>query len=129
MFEMGAKLSEDNLNLQGSKANKKDNTSTKTKPRQNQRLKKQAKDEEFDNKILAKKEHILHINLEKRRGKTLSLLGKFYLLEQEKKELLKMLKKTLACGGSIQNNYIELQGDFRAKLKELLKKDNWKFKS
>ncbi len=122
MFKMGAKLEQDSLNIQGSKAKK-------AKKDCKQKGQGKAKEEKFDNKILVKKEHILHIKIEKRRAKTISLIGKFYLLEKEKKELLTMLRKTLASGGSIQNNYIELQGDFRVLAKELLKKDAWKFKS
>ncbi len=36
------------------------------------------------------------------------------------KELTKKLKKKLACGGTTKEGRIELQGDHRAKVKELL---------
>lgn len=36
------------------------------------------------------------------------------------KEILKELKKKLACGGTIKNNIIELQGDHSKKIKEIL---------
>jgi translation initiation factor 1 len=38
------------------------------------------------------------------------------------KELLKHLKSKLACGGTYKNDQIELQGDHRAKLTDILVK-------
>jgi translation initiation factor 1 len=38
------------------------------------------------------------------------------------KDILKQLKTKLACGGTFKDNRIELQGDHRSKLKDLLKK-------
>ncbi len=38
------------------------------------------------------------------------------------KSILKELKTRLACGGTLKKNQIELQGDHRDKVKELLKK-------
>lgn len=38
------------------------------------------------------------------------------------KEMVKQLKQKLACGGTYKNNRIELQGDHRAKLKDMLVK-------
>jgi translation initiation factor 1 len=42
--------------------------------------------------------------------------------EKELKDLVKQLKQKLACGGTTKNNVIELQGDHRKKVKELLVK-------
>ena len=36
------------------------------------------------------------------------------------KKLTKFLKSKLACGGTFKNNKIELQGDYRKKIKALL---------
>ena len=36
------------------------------------------------------------------------------------KEIAKELKKKLACGGTVKDNEIELQGDHAAKIKERL---------
>jgi len=36
------------------------------------------------------------------------------------KEISSQLKAKLACGGTFKNNHIELQGDHRARLKEIL---------
>ena len=41
------------------------------------------------------------------------------------KELLKKLKSKLACGGTWKNNTIELQGDHRDRVKELLVKEGF----
>ena len=108
MFEMGAKLEEDELSFQGKKANK--------------------QTEKQENKILPKNEHQLVFTHEKRNGKPVTLIGRFYVRESEKKEILKLLKKSLACGGTIKDEWIELQGDVKHKVVAPLSKDGWKFK-
>ncbi|OUR71943.1 translation initiation factor SUI1 [Arcobacter sp. 31_11_sub10_T18] len=79
-------------------------------------------------KIEAKNQHQLVFTYEKRKGKPVTLLGRFYLIEKEKKEVLKLLKKKLACGGAIKDEWIELQGDVKDKVKVILLKEGWKFK-
>merc|ERR1711916_17016 len=107
MFEMGAKLEEDELEFQGNK-NKKKNTNS--------------------NQIIPKNQHQLVFTFEKRKGKPVTLVGRFYLEEKEKKAVLKLLKTKLACGGAIKDEWIELQGDVKTKVTEILSKDGWKFK-
>lgn len=80
------------------------------------------------NEILPKNQHQLVFTFEKRKGKPVTLVGRFYLNEKDKKELLKLLKKKLACGGCINEQWLELQGDVKEKIKEVLEKDNWKFR-
>ena len=41
------------------------------------------------------------------------------------KELLKKLKTKLACGGTYKNNEIELQGDHRNRIKNVLVKEGF----
>lgn len=41
---------------------------------------------------------------------------------QDIRTLVKQLKQKLACGGTFKDNAIELQGDHRKKVKELLQK-------
>ncbi len=36
------------------------------------------------------------------------------------KDIAKTLKSRLACGGTVKNNHVELQGDHREKVKEIL---------
>lgn len=80
------------------------------------------------NKIVPKNQHQLVFTYEKRKGKPVTLVGRFYINIEDKKELLKLLKKKLSCGGTIKDEWIELQGDLKAKIKEILQKENWKFK-
>ncbi|AXH08632.1 translation initiation factor SUI1 [Malaciobacter halophilus] len=105
IFEMGANLQGDNFDT------KKEDK--KKKPKQN---------------IEPKNKHQLVFTFEKRKGKPVTLLGRFYLVENEKKQILKLLKKKLACGGSIKDEWIELQGDVKTKVKEILENEGWKFK-
>ena len=80
------------------------------------------------NEIIPKNQHQLVFTFEKRNGKPVTLVGRFYIEENEKKEVLKLLKKKLACGGAINNEWLEIQGDFKDKIKEILTKENWKFR-
>lgn len=41
------------------------------------------------------------------------------------RELMKKLKSKLACGGTWKNNLLELQGDHRGRVKELLVKEGF----
>jgi len=79
--------------------------------------------------ILPKKEHQLVFALEKRNGKPVTIIGKFQIEENTKKEILKLLKTKLACGGSIKGEYIEIQGDLKDKIRIVLVDNGWKFKN
>lgn len=81
------------------------------------------------NEIIPKNQHQLVFTYEKRNGKPVTLVGRFYIQESEKKEVLKLLKKKLACGGSIKEEWIEIQGDVKDKIKTILSSDGWKFKN
>ena len=105
LFEMGAKLDSESFDTK--KEDKKKKTSSKIEP---------------------KNQHQLVFTYEKRKGKPVTLVGRFNVVEKEKKELLKLLKKKLACGGAVKDEWIELQGDVKAKIKEILSKEGWKFK-
>jgi translation initiation factor 1 len=111
LFEMGASFSDD-----WSSDNKKSN------PKSSTIIKVQA-------------DHQLHIRYEKRKGKPQTMVGLFYYAEKNLKELHKKVKKSLACGGSIEKDekesgfYLLFQGDHREKIKALFEKQNWKFKS
>ena len=105
MFEMGAKLEGEIFQTQ-----------------------KERKKNQKDSKVLSKNEHQLVFTFEKRKGKPVTLVGRFYLHEKEKKEVLKLLKKKLACGGAIKEEWIELQGDVKEKIISILQNEGWKFK-
>lgn len=79
-------------------------------------------------KCIAKGEHRLVFMLEKRNGKPVTLLGRLYLQKDEKQKLLSLLKKKLSTGGTINNEWIEIQGDMKDKIKNILSLEGWKFK-
>ena len=83
---------------------------------------------QLNNETLPKNQHQLVFTYEKRKGKPVTLVGRFYLHQKEKKELLKLLKKKLACGGAIKEEWIEIQGNVKDKIKTILQQDGWKFK-
>jgi translation initiation factor 1 len=75
------------------------------------------------------KEHQLHFSKEKRRGKTLTLVGPFCIAQKEAQTLLKSLKKRLGCGGTYKNNFMEFQGDLKENLRPLLVQEGFNFKA
>ncbi len=78
--------------------------------------------------IIPKNQHQLVFTYEKRNGKPVTLVGRFNISLDDKKEVLKLLKKKLACGGSINKEWLELQGDVKDKIKTVLEADGWKFR-
>lgn len=114
IFEMGAKLDGDNFETSKNdkKTINKKNTNNKT-----------------SNGNIPKNQHQLVFTYEKRKGKPVTLVGKFQIDEKEKKEVLKLLKKKLACGGAIKEEWIELQGDVKEKIITILEKEGWKFRN
>ncbi len=57
--------------------------------------------------------------INRRYGKTITLIEGISK-DVDTKKILKKLKTGLACGGTIKNNAIELQGDHKGKVKNLL---------
>ena len=78
--------------------------------------------------IIPKNQHQLVFTFEKRNGKPVTNVGRFNISLDEKKEVLKLLKKKLACGGAINEEWLELQGDVKDKIKTILESDGWKFR-
>ena len=113
-FSMGSKLEGDSHDTQ--KEDKKN-------PKQSVNSSKNS-----SNEIIPKNQHQLVFTYEKRKGKPVTLVGRFNIKEDEKKEVLKFLKKKLACGGAIKEEWIELQGDVKEKIKTVLENDGWKFR-
>lgn len=104
IFEMGAKLEGDSWETSKLKEAKK------------------------DFKKIGKDEHSLVFTYEKRKGRPVILVGRFYMSDKEKKDILKLLKKKLACGGAVKDEWIELQGDVKEEIREILVNEGWKFK-
>ncbi len=122
LFEMGANLEGDSYNTQKEDKKNKSGSKSKNKSGNNTTAKKPS------NTIEPKNQHQLVFTYEKRKGKPVTLVGRFYISDSDKKEVLKLLKKKLACGGAIKEEWIELQGDVKEKVKEILTKEAWKFK-
>lgn len=78
---------------------------------------------------LEPQKHFLLFAKEKRRGKTVTLVGEFHISQEEKKALLKKLKKKLGCGGSLKESWMEFQGELKDKLRPLLVEENFRFKN
>ena len=78
--------------------------------------------------LIPKNQHQLVFTFEKRNGKPVTNVGRFNITLDEKKEVLKFLKKKLACGGAINEEWLELQGDVKDKIKTILESDGWKFR-
>jgi translation initiation factor 1 len=112
MFEMGAKLEDDIFDT--SKNDKKTQQKNKNNNSNSQQI--------------PKNQHQLVFTYEKRNGKPVTLIGRFYIETKEKKGVLKLLKTKLGCGGTIKDEWIEIQGDKKAKIIEVLSKDGWKFR-
>jgi len=70
--------------------------------------------------ILEPKKHALFFKKEKRRGKTVTLVGEFHIAKEDAAALLKTLKKRLGCGGAYKESFMEFQGELKEKLRELL---------
>lgn len=55
--------------------------------------------------------HRLSGRIEKRRGKSVSVVGEFFIEESEMKKHLKSIKSILGCGGTYKEGFVELQGE------------------
>ncbi len=80
------------------------------------------------NEILEPKKHFLLFKKEKRRGKTVTIVGEFQLPLTDATAILKSLKKKLGCGGKYNEGWMEFQGELRDKLKELLLQEGFRFR-
>jgi len=70
---------------------------------------------------IAKEEQRIHIRTEKKRfGKIVTMVSGIQGMDL--KPLAKKLKQELACGGTVKDNVIELQGDHRKSAKKALVK-------
>jgi len=81
------------------------------------------------NEIVPPNKHFLFFSKEKRRGKTVTLVGEFQISKEDATALLKRLKKKLGCGGSHKENFMEFQGELKEKLRPLLVEEAFRFKN
>jgi len=78
--------------------------------------------------ILEPSKHFLVFKKEKRRGKTVTLVGEFQMPKNDSTAILKILKKKLGCGGSLKDGWMEFQGELKEKLRPLLIDKGFRFK-
>ena len=70
----------------------------------------------------------LHRDSKGRGGKSVTLVKKLVLSEENMKELVTKLKQICGSGGTIKDGVIEIQGEHREKIAEALKKLGYKVK-
>lgn len=75
--------------------------------------------------LIQKEKQKFHFAMEKRNGKTVTLIKGLVLPVVDIKSLAKELKNTCGTGGTIKENNIELQGEYREKASEYLKNNGW----
>ncbi|MBN2127032.1 MAG: stress response translation initiation inhibitor YciH [Candidatus Diapherotrites archaeon] len=77
-------------------------------------------------KEMSKDQQKINIKLVNRRFKKTITLVSGFENEKEAKEFGKELKRTLACGGTVKDKIIELQGNHKKKVKDFLIKKGFK---
>ena len=77
-------------------------------------------------KIAKEEQKIRVFTRVKRFGKVTTVIQGIDPKAIDVKSLLKSLKRKLACGGTFKNNEIELQGDHRRRIKQVLAEHGFK---
>ena len=70
----------------------------------------------------------LHRDSKGRGGKTVTLVKKLVLSEDDMKDLAKRLKQVCGSGGTVKDDVIEIQGEHRDKIADALKGMGYKVK-
>lgn len=83
-------------------------------------------DQEAVETLSADKQNLrVYLDRSHRKGKTVSLVKAFVGTEEDLKELAKLLKTKCGVGGSVKDEEIIIQGDFRQKIVEILKAEGY----
>ncbi|MBR4065306.1 MAG: translation initiation factor [Bacteroidaceae bacterium] len=84
-------------------------------------------DEMEENETIPKQQQRLRVSIEKnhRGGKTVTLVKNFTGTTEDMKELGKILKTKCGVGGSVKDCEIIVQGDFKEKVIDILKKEGY----
>lgn len=87
-------------------------------------------DEDEPIETLSNEEQNLYVSLDKkqRAGKEVTLVEGFVGLEEDLKNLGKLLKQKCGVGGGVKNSEIIIQGNFKDKIFDLLVKEGYKVK-
>ena len=88
------------------------------------------KDKKEKTVTLPVKQQSLTVSLDRknRKGKSVTLVRGFLGSEEDLKKLGKMLKMKCGVGGTVKDDEIMVQGDFSAKIIDLLKGEGYKVK-
>lgn len=83
--------------------------------------------EKEESNTLPKNQQKLRVSMEKkgRGGKTVTLIKGFIGTEEDLKNLGKLLKTKCGVGGSVKDEEIIIQGDFKQRIIELLKTEGY----
>lgn len=84
-------------------------------------------DESTEIESLDKKQQKLRVSIEKkgRGGKTVTIIKGFIGNEDDLKELGKLLKTKCGVGGSVKNDEILIQGEFKQRIIDILKAEGY----
>lgn len=74
----------------------------------------------FDINSISKESQQIKITIERKKFKKFATLISGFSKTSEAKDVEKYLKKKLACGGTTKNNVVEIQGNQKEKVKQLL---------